>query len=120
MSAFGSLLGKLAQRIPECRLLMIMGTDGIPVERLVASDDPNQEAIAAEYTTLLRASLLAAADTGLGQLQEVAVVNEKLTALMVAITADYFLFAALGPGASLGRARHALRMAGLSIEGEFA
>lgn len=49
-----------------------------------------------------------------------AVVNEKLTALMVAITGEYFLFAALGPGASLGRARHALRMAGLSVEQEFA
>lgn len=120
MSAFAGLLQKLAERIPESRLLMIMGTDGIPVVRYVAQEDPNMEAIAAEYTTLLRASLTAAADTGLGQLHEVAVVNEKLTALMVAITGEYFLFAALGPGASLGRARHALRMAGLSVEKEFA
>ncbi len=54
--------------------------------------------MAAEYTTLLRASVSAAADTGLGDLQELSVVTEKMMALLVAITSEYFLFAALVSG----------------------
>ena len=42
------------------QILMIMGTDGIPIEKLMLRADPNMEAVAAEYTTLLRASVSAA------------------------------------------------------------
>lgn len=120
MSDFDQTLRRLAGRIPGVRLLIIMDTDGIPVARWDAQPDPLLEAVAAEYTTLLRASLAAAADTGLGGLREVTVVNEKMTALMTAITLEYFLFAALDPDAGLGRARYSLRLAGLHLEKEFA
>ena len=56
---------------------MIMGTDGIPIERLVVRPDANMEAVAAEYTTLLRASVSAAGDTGLGDLRELSVVTDR-------------------------------------------
>lgn len=119
MAGFTEALQRIALKVPESQLVMVMGTDGIPIEKLVIKPDPNMEAVAAEYTTLLRASLLAAADTGLGQLQELAVVTEKMTALLVAITPEYFLFAALAPGAIAGRARFAMRMAGVALEKEF-
>jgi predicted regulator of Ras-like GTPase activity (Roadblock/LC7/MglB family) len=106
--------------VPETQVLILMGTDGIPVEKLVVQPDPNLEAVAAEYTTLLRASVSAAADTGLGDLLELSVVTERMTALLVGITPEYFLFAGLDPGALVGRARFALRLAGLSLEKEFA
>ena len=120
MSDFDQVLRGLAGRIPGARMLIIMDTDGIPVARWNARSDPLLEAVAAEYTTLLRASLAAASDTGLGGLREVTVVTEKMTALMTAITPEYFLFAALAPEAGLGRARYALRVTGLSLENEFA
>lgn len=120
MTPFRRALETIARRVPESRMLVVMDTDGISVDRYVKDPDPNLEAIAAEYTTLLRASLQAAADTGLGDLHEVAVVNERLTALLVAITRDYFIFAVLTPGALVGRARHALRVAAYALEGEFA
>ena len=59
------------------------------------------------------------ADTGLGGLRELAVVTERMTTVLVAITPDYFMFAALSPGAIVGRARFALRLAGLNLRGEF-
>src|SRR5712691_1669845 len=99
---------------------MIMGTDGIPIDRLVVRQSANLEAVAAEYTTLLRASLTAASGTGLGQLLELTIVTEKMTALLIGITSEYFLFAALQPGALLGRARYALREAGIGLQREFA
>ncbi len=119
MPGFAEVLRAIATRVPETQVVMIMGTDGIPIEKLVVRPDPNLEAVAAEYTTLLRASVAAASDTGLGDLRELAVVTEKMTALLVGITSEYFLFAALAPGAITGRARFALRVAGLSLQREF-
>jgi predicted regulator of Ras-like GTPase activity (Roadblock/LC7/MglB family) len=119
MAAFSDALKKIAGRVPETQVLMIMGIDGIPIERLVVQPHANMEAVAAEYTTLLRASVSAAADTGLGDLRELSVVTDSMTALLVGITAEYFLFAALAPGAFAGRARFALRMASVELESEF-
>jgi predicted regulator of Ras-like GTPase activity (Roadblock/LC7/MglB family) len=119
VAAFADALKSIASRVPETQVVMIMGTDGIPIEKLVVRADPNLEAVAAEYTTLLRASLSAASDTGLGELQELAVVTEKLTALLVEITPEYFLFAALAPGALAGRARFAMRLVSMGLEKEF-
>lgn len=119
MTAFTDALRRIAETVPETQLLIIMGTDGIPIERLAVRTDPRLEAVAAEYTTLLRASLSAASDTGLGELQELSVVTEKMTAILVGITGDYFLFAALGPGAFAGKARFALRMASEALRTEF-
>lgn len=120
MASFSDTLKTVAAKVPETQILMIMGTDGIPIERLVMRQDPDVEAIAAEHTTLLRASVSAAADTGLGNLRELAIVTDRLTTLMVGITPEYYLYAAVGPGALLGRARYALRLAGLALQSEFA
>jgi predicted regulator of Ras-like GTPase activity (Roadblock/LC7/MglB family) len=120
VAAFTESLKAVASRVPEMQIVMIMGTDGIPIEKLVVRQDPKLETVAAEYTTLLRASVSAAADTGLGGLLELAVVTEKMTTLLVGITPDYYLFAALQPGALVGRARYALRLAGMGLEKEFA
>ena len=119
MTRFSQALRAIAGRVPETQLLIVMGTDGIPIEKLVLNPDPNLEAVAAEYTALLRASVSAAGDTGLGELRELSIVTDRMTALLVAITPEYFLFAALAPGAMHGRARFALRMAGDSLQQEF-
>lgn len=119
MSSFADALRSVAARVPEAEAIMVIGTDGIPIEKLMLRPDPNLEAVAAEHTTLLRASLSAAEDTGLGGLQELAITTERMTTLLVAITSDYFLFASLAPGAILGRARFALRLAGLALRREF-
>jgi predicted regulator of Ras-like GTPase activity (Roadblock/LC7/MglB family) len=119
VSGFKEALEAIAARVPETRALMIMGTDGIPIERIVVEPDPNLEAVTAEYTTLLRSSLATARDTGVGELQGLAVVTDNMTALMQSITNDYYFFACLGPGAVLGRARYVLRLAGMKLEREF-
>ena len=119
MAGFGEALKQIASRVPEVEVVMVIGTDGIPIEKLAVRQAPDLEAVAAEHTTLLRASLSTAGDTGLGGLRELAVVTDRMTTLLVAITPDYFLFAALSPGAVIGRARFALRVAGLSLREEF-
>ncbi len=119
MTEFTEALRRIAARVPETQVVMIMASDGIPVEKLVLRPDPNMEAVAAEYTTLLRGSLSAASDTGLGELKELVVVTDRLVTMLVSITSEYYLFAALTPGAVLGRARFALRSAGAQLEKDF-
>jgi predicted regulator of Ras-like GTPase activity (Roadblock/LC7/MglB family) len=119
VSGFREALQAVAERVPETEVLMVIGTDGIPIDKLALHPVPEIEAVAAEHTTLLRASLSAASDTGLGDLEELTVVTERLTTLLVAITPEYFLFAALSPGAIVGRARFALRLAGWRLRAEF-
>ncbi len=118
-TAFSEALRAVAGRIPECEALMIIGTDGIPVERLAVRADANSDAMAAELTGLLRASASASRDTGLGLLRELTVVTERTTSLLVSITPEYFLYASLAPGAIVGRARFALRLAGFALLREF-
>lgn len=120
MSAFGQELQRVVTRVPETYAVMIIGSDGIPVEKLVVRAQPNLEALAAELTTLLRRSLGVASDTGLGDLQELTLLTEGVAAVIRAITPEYFVFVALAPGALVGRARLALRVACLSLASEFA
>jgi hypothetical protein len=42
-----------------------------------------------------------------------------MTTLLVAITPEYFIFLSVAPGAVLGRARFAMRQAGVALQGEF-
>jgi predicted regulator of Ras-like GTPase activity (Roadblock/LC7/MglB family) len=116
---FAEVLSRVSKQVPETRVIMIIGTDGIPIERLVVHHDAHLETMAAEYTTLLRSSLAAASDTGLGDLEELSIVTEKTTTLIVGITREYFLFAVLAPAALMGRARFYLRVAGNLLEREF-
>lgn len=119
MSAFADALERITARVPEAEAVMIIGTDGIPIEKKVVRPDASLEAVAAELTTLLRASLSAASDTGLGPMKELSLVTDRSTTLLVSITPEYFLFASLSKGAIVGRARFALRLAGLSLLPEF-
>jgi predicted regulator of Ras-like GTPase activity (Roadblock/LC7/MglB family) len=109
----------IVKRVPETQVAMIIGTDGIPVDKLLVDAPSHADAVAAEYTTVLRDSVTAASDAGLGNLSELTVVAEKMCTMMVAITPEYFLFAAFRPGVVQGQARFALRLAALSLEAEF-
>ena len=46
MTGFGEALQRVAARVPETRMLVVMATDGIPIEKLVVRPDPDQEAVA--------------------------------------------------------------------------
>jgi len=119
VAGFSDALKGIADRVPEAQLLMVIGIDGIAIDKIQPHPDPAFEAMAAEQTTLLRASLSAASETRLGNLSELTVLTERMTTLLVAITPEYFLFAGLRPGAVLGRARFAMRLASHALRREF-
>jgi len=119
---FADELITIANRIEGCAAVMILGTDGIPIERHVQqmNQSLDVEMIATEFTTLVRRGMRTAADTELGDLREMVLATDAMVFLARPITSDYFLLVALNPGGNIGRARFELRKAQLAMEIEFA
>ncbi len=119
---FADTLETLARRIEGCVAVMILGTDGIPIERHVQQMNQSLDIdmIATEFTTLVRRSMRTAVDTELGELREMLLGTDAMMFLVRPITSDYFLLLALNRGGNIGRARFELRKAQLAMEIEFA
>jgi predicted regulator of Ras-like GTPase activity (Roadblock/LC7/MglB family) len=102
--------------------VLIMGTDGISVERLLreAGQEANLDIAAAEFTSLVKNAQKVGKDTGLGNLRELVVSLEGAVVLMRLLGRDYFVVLALTPDGNLGRARFELRKAELQLTKEFA
>ena len=120
MSVFDVALEQVVTRVPEIRFVTLTDTDGIEVARKSVRTDSDAQTLATEYTTVLRTVVGMAKDHGLGALRELQIGTERTTALLVAVTAEYYLVALLEPDSITGRARFHLRMAGLDLEREFA
>lgn len=118
--SFAEKLTGIVDRVEGAVAAMVLGIDGIPIERRARDPGFDVEAVAAELTTLLRRGTQTAADTQLGSLRELIIVAEHLTVLMRPITREYFLLLVLSPGGNVGRARFEMRKAQLALEGEFA
>jgi len=101
---------------------LIMGVDGIAVERLLkeAGQEANLDVAAAEFTTLVRSAQKAGKDTGLGSLREVMIALDGAVLIMRLLGRDYFVVLAITPDGNLGRARYELRKAELQLKKEFA
>ncbi|MEK6285365.1 MAG: hypothetical protein AABO57_06460 [Acidobacteriota bacterium] len=119
---FTDTLTGLANRIEGCAAVVILGIDGIPIERHVQDLDASLdiETVATEFTTLVRRSMRTASDTELGDLREMVFATDTMSFLLRPITSEYFLLLALNPGGNVGRARFELRKAQLAMETEFA
>ena len=115
-------LADIVDRIEGCAGALILGIDGIVIERYMPDLDPDLDIdlVATELTTLLRRSMRVASDTELGELREMMFSADRQTLLLRPITSDYFLLLVLNPGGNVGRARFELRKVQLALEAEFA
>jgi predicted regulator of Ras-like GTPase activity (Roadblock/LC7/MglB family) len=100
---------------------VITGLDGISVAQATArsSDEVDIDAVAAEYTALLRKLMRTAEDASLGGLRELVVASDSVVFLITTIASEYFLLLVLEPKHGIGRARFELHKAQLLLEEEF-
>ncbi|HET6862099.1 MAG TPA: hypothetical protein VFH91_03605, partial [Pyrinomonadaceae bacterium] len=121
-SMFKEMLQTVIERTEGGLGALIMGTDGIAVEKVLAEAglDANLDVAAAEFTSLIRNAQRAAHDTGLGGLKELVASLEGATLIMRMLSRDYFVVLALEAKGNLGRARYELRKAELKLAKEFA
>lgn len=119
---FKETLERLLERTEGALGALIMGTDGIAVEKvlLVEAHDKNLDVAAAEFTSLLRSAQRVGVDTGIGQVRELIVGFEDMKVLIRSFTRDYFAVLALREDGNLGRGRFELRKVELELAREFA
>lgn len=119
---FKELLETIVERTEGSLGALIMGTDGIAVEKVLgeAGMDANLDVAAAEFTSLVRSAQRAGTDTGLGGLRELVISLEGALMVMRLLSRDYFVVLAMNSQGNLGRARFELRKAELKLAKEFA
>jgi predicted regulator of Ras-like GTPase activity (Roadblock/LC7/MglB family) len=101
---------------------LIMGTDGIAVEKVLLPEgrDANLDVAAADFTSLVRNAQRTGGDTGLGDLRELVVNLGGVQIIMRLLSREYFIVLALKADGNLGRGRFELRKAELELSREFA
>lgn len=100
---------------------LIMGTDGIAVEKVLRPDgrDANLDIAAAEFTSLIRNAQRTSSDTGLGGLRELVVMLDSMCIILRLLSREYFFVLAMRADGNLGRGRFELRKAELEFAKEF-
>ena len=116
---FAEVLQDVAKRLDGGVGMVVMGMDGIPIERIALDDGFNFEMLATECTAILRTTRQASEDGGAGELRELIFMTESLTVIAATITPDYVLLAAIRRDTPYGRARFYLNRAALQLEKEF-
>lgn len=100
---------------------LIMGTDGIAVEKVLLPEaiEANLDVAATELTSLVRAAQRAGRDTGLGGVRELTLALDAATVIMRLFSREYFVVVALKSEGNFGRGRYELRKAELQLAREF-
>lgn len=100
---------------------LIMGTDGISVEKVMRpeANESNLDVAATEFTSLVRNAQRTGNDTGLGGVRELAVTLDSTVIIMRLFSREYFVVLALSPEGNFGRGRYELRKAELQLAREF-
>jgi len=119
---FKESLSRVVEKTEGATGALIMGMDGIAVERVLLPEgsDANMDVAAAEVTSLVRSAMRAGTNTGLGATQELFVHFEQGRILARMFSPEYFVVLTLKPDGNLGRGRYELRKAELRLAREFA
>ena len=119
---FREKLQQMIERTEGATGALIMGTDGIAVEKVLLSEgqDTNLDVAAAEFTSLLRNAQRAGNDTGLGHLHELVIGFDEMSVIVRLFNPEYFAVLAVRADGNLGRGRFELRKAELDLAREFA
>ncbi|HEY4491989.1 MAG TPA: hypothetical protein VJ521_13245 [Acidobacteriota bacterium] len=116
---FAETLREIASKMENVYCVLLMGMDGLPIERVIVDDSLNIELLTAEFTTVLRLTNHTAAEVNAGALDEIIIVSEKMTLLTKNITSDYLLLMILSQDCNIGKARFELKKAKYTLEKEF-
>jgi predicted regulator of Ras-like GTPase activity (Roadblock/LC7/MglB family) len=116
---FKQTLKEIAERLQDIHCILLMGIDGLPIEKNVVTDQLNIEAVMAEFTTILRITQHTTNEVNSGTLDELIILTDQLILLTKSITSDYFILLVLPQDGNLGRARFELKKAKYLLEKEF-
>lgn len=98
----------------------LMAVDGIEVETHLAAEDAQVDlrTLLVEYSGLFRTATDATLANEAGDLQELCVSTDKLTAVARLVSPEYFMVVALRPDGNTGKARYLLRITAPRVRSE--
>ena len=117
---FTERLHKIMQAVEGARSVSVIGRDGIAVERLAVTEEPNLDLATAQFTDIAKKLQVANAELGAGELREMIQTTDRYVIILSSITSEYFLMMILSADGSLGRARYELRKAAAAFYDELA
>lgn len=119
---FKEVLLDIFDRTEGCLGVLIMGTDGIAVEKVwqPGSAETDFDPAVAEYTSLINSAKRKNSKAGLGKLTEVTFSGKSGIFIGRFISDEYFIAMVLTPDGNFGRGRYELRRAELVLYSEFA
>ena len=117
---FKEELQRLTSRVPGARGALIMGLDGIAVDKYLAAEGVNLEVFSAEYLSLVKKAIETNRELGIGSVNEMSIFTDSMTAIIKAVTPEYFLVFSLVPRGNFGQARFELTKSALRLAKEFA
>lgn len=115
---FREELQHLTERVPGAHGALIMGLDGIAVDKFTTQNGVNLEVLSAEYMSMVKKTAETNADLGIGSVAELSISTPDLLAILMAVTPEYFLIFALKPTGNSGRARYEARKSSLRLAKE--
>jgi|KBSSwiStaDraftv2_1062776.scaffolds.fasta_scaffold2789693_1 predicted regulator of Ras-like GTPase activity (Roadblock/LC7/MglB family) len=120
LMVFTERLQGILQTVEGARAIAVIGRDGIAVERLALSDEPNLDLATAQFTDIAKKLQIANKELEAGALREMIQKTDRYLVILTTITPEYFLMMILGEDGSLGRARFELRKAAAAFYEELA
>ena len=116
------ILQKMLDRTEGCMGILLNGLDGFAVEKVWREDTVESSldytVAIAEYTSVVELALEKNRETGLGEMSEMAITNEKGTFLIRLVNDDQFIAMIMSPDGNIGRGRYELQEAEFLLEPE--
>jgi len=122
MNDFKKVLGNILESTEGAIGVLLMGTDGISVEKvtLPGTGEDNLDIATTEMTSLVRNAQRTGHNVGFGSLRELVVCLQDATFVIRQMSNEYFIVLALDSEGNIGRGRFELRKAELDLSREFA
>jgi len=117
--SFKGVLERVSRRLDGVLGAVVIGEDGIIVERHAVDPGFDTELAGVEYVGSCKDIRRATESLESGEVQEVAVVTEKTRMVLRNISPGYYIIIVMGPGGSLGRGRFELKKASYDLASEF-
>jgi predicted regulator of Ras-like GTPase activity (Roadblock/LC7/MglB family) len=119
---FKEVLQRALDKTEGCFGVLIMGTDGIAVEKVWQPNGTKDhlDIAIAEYASLLRNVSRTNREMGFGRLREITFTTESGIFILRYVSEDYFIAMILSVTGNFGRGRYELRRAELLLEKELA
>lgn len=99
------LLQEILNRLPGSLGAAVVGFDGVPVEKVVATDDFNIDLASAEGIGVVRSAAAGDAESPDAPLQEITVCRSTRVTVLRSLGPDYYLCVVIGPEGIPGQAR---------------